>query len=138
MAVITLLDQQVVGINPSKTTSKPLGTAMVHFLPPRCCDCGALPGKEHLSWCPYSGPGVLHESSIEFEPEQTPAESADDGKLRVPTISIDRETLDLEALRPFFTKEGLRGAVQNHLGEFGYQRSISGVVYNYEKPPKEE
>ena len=109
---------------------------MVHFLPPRCCDCGALPGKEQLSWCPYSGPGVLHESSIEFEPEQTPAESADDGKLRVPTISIDRETLDLEALRPFFTKEGLRGAVQDHLGEFGYQRSISGVSITTRSPQK--
>jgi hypothetical protein len=111
---------------------------MVHFLPPRCFACGALPGKEHLSWCPDSGPGILHESSIELEPEQTPAAKNDDGKLRVPTISIDRETLDLEALRPFFTKEGLRDAVRNHLAEFGYQRSISGVVYNYEKPPKKK
>ena len=112
---------------------------MVTFLPPRCCDCGALPGKEHESWCPFGDPGVLHESSfqLEPEPEQQRSEINDDASTsRVPAICIDRETLDLEALRPFFTKEALRDAVRGHLGEFGYRRAISGVVY--EKPETRE
>jgi hypothetical protein len=46
-----------------------------------------------------------------------------------PTVSIDRQTLDLVSLRPFFTKVALRDAVRGHLGEFGYRRTISGVVY---------
>jgi hypothetical protein len=90
---------------------------MVTFLPPRCCDCGALPGKEHQSWCPDAGPGVLHNSSIEleFEPERPRQEASGNASThRAPTISIDRETLDLEALRPFFTKEALRDAVRGH------------------------
>jgi len=108
---------------------------VVTFLPPRCCDCGALPGKEHQSWCPFSDEGVVHESSFALEPEpqqQRPDRSDDASKSRVPAICIDRETLDLEALREFFTKEALRDAVRGHLGEFGYHRAISGVVY--EKP----
>ena len=106
---------------------------MVTFLPPRCYDCGALPGKEHQPWCPDSDLGVLHESSFELEPEQQRPEASDDASASlVPTICIDRESLDLEALRPFFTREALRDAVRGHLGEFGYRRAISGVVY--EKP----
>ena len=104
---------------------------MVTFLPPRCYDCGALPGKAHLSWCPDSGPGILHESSVELElkPEKPrKGASGDASTYRVPTVSIDRQTLDLEALRPFFTKEALRDAVRGHLGEFGHRRTISGVV----------
>ena len=112
---------------------------MVTFLPPRCCDCGALPGKEHQSWCPDSGPGALHEAPFELgpQPEQKrPEASFNASTYRVPAIRIDRETLDLEALRPFFTKEALRAAVRGHLGEFGYSRAISGVVY--EKPETRE
>lgn len=102
---------------------------MVVFLPPRCSDCGALPGKEHLSWCPDSGEGILHESPFPLEPELPPVAVDDVATFGLPTISIDRETLDLEALRPFFTKEALRDAIQGHLKEFGYSRAISGVLY---------
>jgi hypothetical protein len=108
---------------------------MVTFLPPRCCDCGTLPGKAHQSWCPDASPGVLHNSSIELElePERPRQEASGNASTyRAPTISIDSETLDLEALRPFFTKEALRDAVRGHLAELGYRRAISGVVY--EKP----
>jgi hypothetical protein len=45
------------------------------------------------------------------------------------TVSIDRQTLDFEALRPFFTKDAFSDADRGHLGEFGYCRTISGVVY---------
>ena len=109
---------------------------MVVFLPPRCSACGAMPGKEHLTWCPESGEGILHESPFPLEPEQRQAVSDDAASSRVPTITIDRETLALEALRPFFTKEALRDAVRGHLGEFGYRRTISGVVYG--KPANRE
>jgi hypothetical protein len=109
---------------------------VVVFFPPRCSDCGALPGKEHLSWCPDSGEGILHESPFPLEPKQPQAAVDNVATRRVPTITIDRETLDLEALRPFFTKEALRDAVQGHLGEFGYSRAISGVVYG--KPGKQD
>ena len=64
---------------------------MVTFLPPRCCDCGALPGKEHQSWCPFGDPGVLHESSfqLEPEPEQQRSEINDDASTsRVTAICI--------------------------------------------------
>lgn len=109
---------------------------MVVFFPPRCSDCGALPGKEHLSWCPDSGEGILHEWPFPLEPEQPQAAVDDVAKHGVPTITIDRETLDLEALRPFFTKEALRDAVRGHLAEFGYSQAISGVVYG--KPGKQD
>lgn len=87
---------------------------MVSFFPPRCCDCGALPGKEHQSWCPDFDPGFLHDSSFELEPqpEQQLREVSDDAATsRVSSVVIDRETLDLEALRPFFTNDALRDAV---------------------------
>ena len=101
---------------------------MVTFLSPRCCDCGALSGKEHEHWCPFGDPGVLHESSVELDlkPDKPQEKLCDDASTyRVSTVSIDRQTLDLEALRPFFTKEALRHAVRGHLGEFGYRRTIS-------------
>ena len=110
---------------------------MVTFLPPRCCDCGALPGKEHQSWCPDSDLGVLHEPSFELErAHHRPRVNDDATTYCAPTVSIDRETLDLEALRPFFTKEALREAVRGHLGEFGYRRVVSGV--DYKKQEKRE
>jgi hypothetical protein len=77
----------------------------------------------------------LHQSSAELElkPEKPrKGVSGDASPYLVPTVSIDRQTLDLEVLRPFFTKEVLRDAVRGHLGEFGHRRTISGVVY--EKP----
>jgi hypothetical protein len=62
---------------------------VVVFLPPRCSACGAIPGKEHLSWCPESGEGILHESPFPLEPEHREAISDDAASSRVPTITID-------------------------------------------------
>jgi hypothetical protein len=74
---------------------------------------------------------------LELKPDKPHEEfSGDASTYRVSTVSIDRKTLDLEALRPFFTQEALRDAVRGHLGEFGYRRTISGVVYENQENSK--
>ena len=76
-------------------------------------------------------------SCFESTPDKPHEEfSGDASTYRVSTVSIDRKTLDLEALRPFFTQEALRDAVRGHLGEFGYRRTISGVVYENQENSK--
>ena len=108
---------------------------MVTFPPHRCRDCGAFPGTLHQSWCPDAEPGLLHESSVEFElpPEKQSQEAADDSAASsqvATSVTIDRACLDLEALRPFFTDEALQRAVWDRYLTPGNREPISGVEFS--------